>query len=420
MKTVKTPAAFCYQRGKLHAETISLEHIAREVGTPCYVYSRAALLSNIRTFRQALSFLEPLICFAVKANHNLAVLQTFAQQGTGFDIVSGGELYRVLRSGADPRRVIYSGVGKTSEEIEMALGKGILMFNVESCQELDVLRSCARRLGKTASIALRVNPDVEIESHPYMRTGASHHKFGIDFAEIPGLVSHLRGLNEIRLLGIACHIGSQVTSLKPFDRAFARMAQLFRDLRSSGTDLQTINVGGGLGVRYRREIPPEPAAYARLLKKHLLPLGARVLLEPGRYLARDAGVLLTRLLYSKSTRGKLFYVVDAGMNDLIRPTLYQAWHEIQPVQKRRGLLRTVDVVGPICETGDFLARDRKLPEARPGDLLAVMQAAAYGHTQSSNYNARRRAPEVMVDGAKFCVVRRREKYADLVRGETTL
>jgi diaminopimelate decarboxylase len=399
-------------------EELDLERIALEVGTPCYVYSRAALLSNVRTLQEALHRIKPLVCFAVKANQNLAVLRLFADEGAGFDIVSGGELYRVLRCGADPAKVIYSGVGKTQEEIEMALAKGILMFNVESRQEIELIRSCARQLRKTATIALRVNPDIAVQSHPYMQTGTHHHKFGIDYEEIPAIAAYLRRQPEIRLRGIACHIGSQITSLQPFEKAFKRMAWMFRELCASGIQLETINLGGGLGVRYKDEKPVGAENYAQLLEKHICPLGARILLEPGRYLVRDAGLLMTRLLYTKTTRGKIFYIVDAGMNDLVRPTLYHAWHEIQPLRQVGGELLQVDVVGPLCETGDFLARNRQLPRLRPGALLAVMQAAAYGQVQSSNYNARRRAPEVMIQGNRYSLIRRRETYADLLFQET--
>jgi diaminopimelate decarboxylase len=417
MKTVTAPTNFPMRRGVMHAEQVNLELLAEEVGTPCYVYSATTLRNNVRGFQKALAELNPLVCFAVKSNSNLSVLQLFAKEGTGFDIVSGGELHRVLRAGADAQRVIYSGVGKTRDEIEMAMSSRILMFNVESWPELEAIRAAARRQRRIANIALRVNPDVEVESHPYISTGAHHHKFGINFSEIPGLADRLRRAREIRWTGIACHIGSQITSLRPFEQAFARMADLYRTLRQSGVGLETIDLGGGLGVRYRNEKPPAVSGYARLLKKYMQPLGARLIVEPGRFLVGDAGLLLTRLLYVKSTRGKLFYIVDAGMNDLIRPTLYQAWHPIVPVHHRSGRRRKVDVVGPICETGDFLARDRNMPEMRQGELLAVLQAAAYGQAQASNYNARCRAAEILVEESSYRVVRRRESYDDMIRGE---
>ena len=411
------PAAFPFRNGRMQAEQVDLERLAEEFGTPSYVYSTAALRHNIVAFRQALADMDPLVCFAVKSNPNLAVLRIFAENGAGFDIVSGGELHRVLRCGADARQVIYSGVGKTRDEIEMALSSGIGMFNIESWPELEVIRAVARQQRKIADIALRVNPDVEVESHPYISTGAYHHKFGIDIGEIPEFADHLRRAREVRWKGIACHIGSQITSFRPFEMAFARMAELYRALRQSGANLQVIDLGGGLGVSYRGEGVLEASRYARLLRNHIQPLGARIILEPGRYLVRDAGILLTRLLYIKSTRGKLFYIVDAGMNDLIRPTLYQAWHETTPVQRRAGRRRRTDIVGPICETGDFLARNRLMAPMRQGDLLAVMQAAAYGQAQASNYNARRRAAEVLVEGTGCRLIRRRESYDDLVRGE---
>ncbi len=412
---------FLYCRRKLCGEEVALKEITRETGTPCYIYSRGALQSNARRFQEAFSTINHRVCFAVKANRSLAVLQAFAGQGLGFDLVSGGELAAVIRAGANPHHLIYSGVGKTKEEICLALRTGILQFNVESAEELAQIRVCARESGCVAPIALRVNPDVETGTHPYIRTGSSRHKFGIDFQEVFSLVREIRRWKEIRLQGLACHIGSQICQLAPFEEAFSRMARLFQDLKSQGIALQTVDLGGGLGVRYNRETPPPLARYASLVRRHFASCQALVLLEPGRYLLADAGVLVTRLLYRKETRGKHFYIVDAGMNDLIRPTLYQAWHEILPLQlnSKRPRLKA-DVVGPLCETGDFLARDRLLPEMKPGEELALLQAAAYGYAQSSNYNARLRPPEVMINGKTWQETRPRESEEDLFRGETLL
>jgi len=410
---------FFYDRKALCGEGIALSAIAEDIGTPCYIYSLPVLRGNADRFRSAFHGMDVSVCYAVKANRSLTILHTLAQQGFGFDLVSGGELSAALRAGGDPGKMIYSGVGKTKEEITQALKTGILQFNVESCEEMECIRACARELQRTAPVALRVNPDVEASTHQYIHTGSSQHKFGIDFKEVPSLVKAMRRWKELRFQGLACHIGSQICSLDPFEQAFRRMAGLCRDLRSMGISLTTIDLGGGLGIRYRKETPIHLPRYAGLVQKYFGAEGIRILLEPGRFLLADAGLLLTRLLYRKETRGKRFYIVDAGMNDLIRPTLYQAWHEILPLRQIAATrLRKTDVVGPLCETGDFLAKQRELPGMKPGTFLAVMQAAAYGYAQASNYNARGRAAEVFLDGAQWQVTRPRETVEDLFQKET--
>jgi len=412
---------FARRDGLLWGEDVDLRTITGKIGTPCFIYSRPVLLANVHRFQEAFTGMNALICFAVKANRSLAILQTLAQQGLGFDLVSGGELEAVLRAGGCPQRLIYSGVGKTRDELYRALSRGIFQFNVESKEELEGIRQCAKELGCCAPVALRVNPDVEAATHPYIGTGSAQHKFGIDLAEIPSLLETFRGWKEIRFQGLACHIGSQICSLRPFHRAFSRMAQLVRDLRTAGVRVKTIDLGGGLGVRYHREKPLCLKKYAELIRKYFAPFDAMILMEPGRRLMEDAGILVTRLLYRKETRGKQFYIVDAGMNDLIRPTLYQAWHPILPINlsaKRK--VRKTDVVGPLCETGDFLAKNRLLPEMEPGEELAILQAAAYGYAQSSNYNARCRAAEIMITGKTWVEIRRRETLDDLFRTEVLL
>ncbi|MGH7279756.1 MAG: diaminopimelate decarboxylase [Candidatus Rokuibacteriota bacterium] len=413
---------FTYRDGRLHCESVSLRALAERVGTPTYIYSKAALLDGFAAYDRAFAAVPHLICYAVKANANLAVIATLARAGAGADIVSGGELFRCLRAGVPPRKIIFSGIGKTRDEMREALKADILMFNVESTGELSALDEVAREMGVRAPVALRVNPDVDPQTHPYIATGLRTSKFGIPIAEALGVYEDARTMAGIELVGAQMHIGSQLTKSLPFGDAVARVASLVKALRERAIEVKIVDVGGGLGIRYRDETPPTHAEYAMVLLPALRELGVTVLLEPGRSIAGNAGILLTRVLYRKETPDKKFVVVDAAMNDLMRPSFYDSWHEMTPVDAARlgGPFEKVDVVGPVCESGDFLARDRELPRVEEGDLVAVMSAGAYGFAMASNYNARPRAAEVLVDGARDTVVRRRETYDDLISGETIL
>lgn len=413
---------FAYHDGQLACEGVPLRALADAVGTPTYVYSRAALLDGFQAWEQAFRDVPHVICYAVKANANLGVLSVLARAGAGADIVSGGELFRALRAGVPPRKIVFSGVGKTREELREALKAEILMFNVESEGELRVLDEVARELGVRAPVAVRVNPDVDPQTHPYIATGLRTSKFGIPMDQAPAVYAEAAAAPGLEVVGIQMHIGSQLTDTAPVADAVARLAALVKRLRERGLALRVVDVGGGLGIRYRDETPPTPAAYAHAVVLALRELDVTVVCEPGRSIVGPAGVLLTRVLYRKDGGAKRFVVVDAAMNDLLRPTLYQAYHEIRPVDRARleGPIETVDVVGPVCESGDFLARDRALPRAEEGDLLAVMTAGAYGFAMASNYNARPRAAEVLVDGPRYTIVRRRETYEDLVAGEVVV
>jgi diaminopimelate decarboxylase len=411
---------FDYRGDELSCEGVTLGRLAAAVGTPTYVYSRATLLRHLRVFHEAFAERAHLVCFSTKANSNLAVLRALREGGAGFDVVSGGELFRVLRAGADPQRVVFSGVGKRPEEIREALEAGILMLNVESHGELLEVERVAAALGKRARIALRVNPEVDAHTHPYIATGLKQHKFGIPYAEARAEYEFAATQPHLDVCGLDCHIGSQLTTVAPISDAVERVLELHRELRAATFDIRYLDIGGGLGIRYDTEQPPEPAEYAAAVvavMDRVTHEGLTIICEPGRSIVGNAGVLLTRVLYVKRAAGKVFVVVDAAMNDLIRPAFYGAFHEIRPVVRRAAATIRADVVGPVCESADFLARDRELAEPEPGDLLAVMSAGAYGFTMASNYNARPRAAEIMCDGADFTVVRRRETYADLVRGE---
>jgi diaminopimelate decarboxylase len=410
---------FQYQGSELYAEEVPLSKIAGEVGTPCYVYSLATLRRHYRVFDRAFAPVPHLICYSVKANSNLAVLRTFAREGSGFDIVSAGELHRVLAVGADPGKIVFSGIGKTRDEMAEALRQSILQFNVESSAELDALDAVARQMGRTAPVALRVNPDVDPKTHPYISTGMKKAKFGIEIHRALDEYERARTLAHLEIVGIDCHIGSQLTDVSPFRDALARVRGLLLELRGRGFEVRHLDFGGGLGITYNDETPPEPADYAAaLLADGVDKLGVTLLLEPGRVLVGNAGVLLTRVLYRKETEDKKFVVVDGAMNDLIRPSLYGAYQAIDPVTRDERPREVVDVVGPICESGDFFAKDRELQEVLRGELLAVRSAGAYGFVMSSNYNSRPRPAEVLVDGATYHVVRLRETLEDLVRGET--
>jgi len=412
---------FNHRGDDLYCEDVPVARIAEAVGTPAYIYSHATLVRHFRALDDAFSYVPHLICFALKANANLAVLKLFADLGGGLDVVSGGELYRGLAAGVPPERIVYAGVGKTREEIAYALKSGILMFNVESDQELRRISEIAAELGRTARIALRVNPDVDPKTHPYISTGLKQSKFGIEIGRALEEYDAAKSLPGLEVVGIHQHIGSQITKIQPFVDSLTRTVALVRRLREQGTDIRYIDIGGGLGITYNDETPPLPVEFAQALIDVIRDLGATVILEPGRVLVGNAGILVTRVLYTKQSPVKNFVVVDAGMNDLARPSLYGSYHAIWRVHRVSGRDEvTVDVVGPICESGDFLAKDRKLSRFEPGELMAVMSAGAYGHAMSSNYNARPRVPEVMVRGSQFFVVRERETYADLIRGERTL
>ena len=404
--------------GALHAEEIPLASLARAYGTPLYVYSTATLERHWRVLDRSLAGLRHLVCYATKANGNLAVLGLFARLGAGFDIVSGGELYRVLKAGGDPRKVVYSGVGKTDEEIAFALSQKVLCLNVESGPELARVSLVARRLGVRAPVALRVNPDVDPRTHPYIATGLKKSKFGVSAEDARRLYRIAAKDEALEVRGIACHIGSQITTVAPFLDAIARVRTLAVDLARAGIRPAHLDIGGGLGIRYRDEEPPHPDEYGSAVKRALRGWRGAVILEPGRVLVGNAGVLLTRVLYLKRTGRKLFAVVDAAMNDLVRPSLYGAHHDVEPVADPAGRAAVVlDVVGPVCESSDFLARGRRLPLPDRGDLLCVRSAGAYGFAMASNYNARPRPAEVLVDGDTAYLVRRREAWPDLVRGE---
>jgi len=413
-------SAFHYENDQLFAEAVPLSQIAEQFGTPCYVYSKAELESAFMAYQEALSGISALVCYAVKANASLAVLQTLARLDAGFDIVSGGELERVLCAGGKAEKIIFSGVGKSRDEMLAALQVGIHCFNVESEAELELLNETALALGKRAPVSLRVNPDVDANTHPYISTGLKDNKFGIEITRALEVYQHAHTLNGIELIGVDCHIGSQLTTLSPFRDALERVLKLVADLNDLGIKLQHLDIGGGLGVRYKNETPPTPADYLDAIKPLLGDSHLTLIIEPGRSVSANAGVLLTRVQYLKRNAGKNFAIVDAAMNDLIRPALYQAWMDIVPVQRHNtDNVETFDVVGPVCESSDFLGKDRQLA-IRSGDLLAVQSAGAYSFVMSSNYNTRNRPPEIMVDGERLHLCRRRENYQDQLELEYLL
>lgn len=408
------------RQGRLFLEDVDLAALAAEHGTPSYVYSRAAIETAWKAFDTAFQGQDHLVCYAVKANSSLAVLNCLARLGSGFDIVSVGELERVLRAGGDPKKVVFSGVGKTAAEMRRALEVGILCFNVESEAELEQLNTVAGELGVVAPASLRVNPDVDAQTHRYISTGMRDNKFGIDIHRAEALYLRAHELKHIALTGVDCHIGSQLTSLNPIADALERVLALVDRLSAAGIELTHVDIGGGLGIRYRDEQPPSAADYAKVVREQLGDRKLKLVMEPGRAIVGNAGVLLTRVEYLKPTEYKNFALVDAAMNDLLRPALYDAWQRIEPVVENPTASPALyDVVGPVCESADFLGKDRELAIA-PGDLLAVLSAGAYGFVMSSNYNSRPRAAELMVDGAESHVIRRRETIEDLMRGETVL
>jgi diaminopimelate decarboxylase len=412
------PDYFSYQNDQLCAEQVPLANIAERFGTPCYVYSYAALTDAYRQFDAALGDCPHLICYAVKANSSIAILHLLARMGAGFDIVSGGELQRVLAAGGDAGKVVFSGVGKSAHEMRQALDAGILCFNVESEAELERLNDVARSMGRTAPVSLRVNPDVDAKTHPYISTGLKQNKFGVAYSEALALYRMAAQLPHLCVIGMDCHIGSQLTETSPFIAAAEKILALVDQLASEGIALEHLDLGGGLGIRYDDETPPSITDYAGALRTALRGYGGKIIVEPGRALVGNAGLLLTRVEYLKHGEEKNFAIVDAAMNDLMRPALYDAYHAIQPVHKRDAVPHRYEVVGPICETGDFLGRARELAIAQ-GDWLAVMSAGAYGMSMSSNYNTRPRAPEVMVSGKEVRLVRERETVQQLFAGEKT-
>ena len=416
---------FAYRDRRLFAEDVDISALAEEVGTPCYIYSRAMIEERWHAFDRVFDGHDHLVCYAVKANSNLAVLNLLARLGSGFDIVSGGELERVLAADGDPAKVVFSGVGKTAEEMRRALQAGIYCFNVESGAEMDLLNRVAGDLGIRAPVGLRVNPDVDPNTHPYIATGLKKNKFGIAIDQAAPEYRRARTLSHIQVRGIACHIGSQLTEMAPFVEAMERILDLVGELSDESIELSHIDLGGGLGIRYNEEQPPEPDDYALALLERLQVMGSRyqglcILVEPGRAIVGNAGLLLTRVLYLKLGGEVNFAVVDAAMNDLMRPALYNAWHDIAPVSVEASRpMRVYDIVGPVCESGDFLGRDRELG-VEAGDLLVVASAGAYGSSMGSNYNSRPRCPEVLVDGDRYCVVRRRETAEEMMMLESIL
>jgi len=408
---------FHYKNGELYCEGVPVRTVAQRVGTPFYLYSSNTLENHFRAFDSAFAGVPHLICFALKSNSNSAVLRLLRREGAGADIVSGGELFRALRAGIDPHKIVYAGVGKRRDEIEYALKVGVLMFNVESGEELLALDQAAMEMHAVARIALRVNPNIDPKTHAYISTGLKENKFGIPIEQALEFYQTAKGLKNVEVVGVHQHIGSQITEVQPFVDALEKLVGFVKELKAAGIDIQYVNIGGGLGITYKDETPPLPKDVAQAVRPLLKSCGCTIVMEPGRAIVDNAGILVTSALYHKDSGEKRFLIVDAGMNDLIRPSLYEAYHDIRPVVASDAAEAVFDVVGPICESGDFLAKDRKLPGIKQGGLLAVMSAGAYGFSMSSNYNSRPRAAEVLVRGNEYHIVRERETYEDLVRGE---
>ncbi|MGP0592868.1 diaminopimelate decarboxylase [Nitrospira sp. T9] len=410
---------FHYQGDELFCEEVSIHQITEQVGTPCYIYSHRTLIRHFHAFDQAFNAIPHIVAFAMKANSNLTVLRLLAKEGCGADIVSGGELFRALTAGMATNKIVFAGVGKSKEEIQYALESDILMFNVESPGELQQINEVAGSMGLRAKVALRINPDIDPQTHPYISTGLKKSKFGIGADRALEEFDAAGNLPHIEVVGVHSHIGSQLTQVTPFVDALKKAIALIQTLQSKGVHIQYLNIGGGLGITYSDETPPHPKELAEAISPLLQSVSCQIIMEPGRSIVGNAGILVTKVLYNKESADKHFVIVDAAMNDLLRPSLYDAHHDIQPVLKKESsAVNTVDVVGPICESGDFLAKDRKMPHSQPGDLLAVMSAGAYGFTMASNYNSRPRVPEVLVKGKDITVIRKRESYEDLIRGET--
>jgi len=408
---------FHYIGSELWCEEVPVTALVQEVGTPVYIYSNRTLVRHFDVFDDAFADVPHIVCFSTKSNSNIAILKTLVQKGAGVDIVSGGELYRAMRAGVDPRKIVYSGVGKKEEEIRYAVESDILMFNVESSEELVVIDACARAMDKKARISLRVNPDVDPMTHPHISTGLKENKFGIDINKSLDEYKRARLFKNIDIVGVDCHIGSQITEITPFLDALDRLKRLIGLLRAEGINIGYLDLGGGLGITYDEETPPHPTEYAAAIIERAGDLDCTFVFEPGRVIIGNAGMLVTQVLYRKESDEKHFVIVDAGMNDLIRPSLYESYHQIQPVIRTETETISADVVGPICESADFLAKQRMIPDVHRGDLLAVMSAGAYGFTMSSNYNSRPRVAEVLVKDDRYYVIRERETYEDIVRGE---
>jgi diaminopimelate decarboxylase len=408
---------FQYQKDELYCEEVPVSEIARNVGTPFYLYSHATLRKHFRAFDGAFSDLTHLTCFSMKSNSSLAILRLFAGEGGGVDIVSGGELYRALKAGVDPQKIVYSGVGKSIEDLKYALKSNILLFNVESSQEISLLNDVAKDLGEKAPVAIRVNPDIDPKTHPYVATGLKESKFGIDIRESLEEYARATALDHLVVSGVSCHLGSQLVQTDPVLDALKELQRLIKTLRQSGITLSYLDLGGGLGITYDNEDPPLPEEYANAIQKALDIEDLTLILEPGRVIMGNGGILVTKVLYTKDAREKRFTIVDAGMNDLIRPSLYGSFHGVQPVKTLGRKRIKMDIVGPICESGDFFAKDRDVETLEPGELLAIMSSGAYGFSMSSNYNSRPRVAEVMVKGGQYDIIRSRETYKDLVKGE---
>ncbi|KPK98027.1 MAG: diaminopimelate decarboxylase [Omnitrophica WOR_2 bacterium SM23_72] len=408
---------FKYKNNQLYCEQVKVENLARRFGTPLYVYSYHTLIDHFLKLKDAFRSLNPLICFSVKSNSNLAILKALVDKGAGLDVVSGGELYRARLVGCPSEKIVYASVGKTEREIEEAIRRRILFFNVESVAELKNINRIARRLNRITQVAIRINPDVEPKTHRYITTGKLTNKFGIDFKSAYQILMVRRSLTHMRISGLHIHIGSQITQSAPFVAAITKMVTFIESLEKKGIRLEFLNIGGGLGIIYNKEAPQTAVTFARKVTPFLKKTGLKIILEPGRFIVGNAGILVTRVLYLKSVPRKKFVIVDAGMNDLIRPSLYDAYHQILPLRKRPGTQEKVDVVGPICESGDFFAKERRLTHLKNGDYLAVMSAGAYGFSMASNYNSRRRPQEILIVRNKAFIIRKREREEDLVRNE---
>jgi diaminopimelate decarboxylase len=409
---------FHYDGDKLFCEEVPIQKIAEQVGTPCYIYSHRTLIRHFQVFDKAFAGIPHLVAFAMKSNSNLTVLRLLAREGSGADIVSGGELFRALQAGIPPQKIVFAGVGKSKEEIRDALKSNILMFNVESSGELHQINEVAGTMGLRARVALRINPDIDPQTHPYISTGLKKSKFGIGADRALEEFDAAGKFSHIEVVGVHSHIGSQLTQVTPFVDALKKIISLIQTLQIKGIHIQYLNIGGGLGITYSDETPPQPQELAAAISPLLQTVSCQIIMEPGRSIVGNAGIMVTKVLYNKEGADRRFVIVDAAMNDLLRPSLYDAHHDIQPVVKNESsVVHTMDVVGPICESGDFLAKDRKMPQSQPGDLLAVMSAGAYGFTMASNYNSRPRIPEVLVKEKDIFVIKKRETYEDLIRGE---
>jgi len=409
---------FEYKDGELYGEDVPVANIAKAVGTPVYIYSYKTLERHFLVFDGAFKGIPHITCYSCKANSNIAILKVMGGLGGGTDIVSGGELYRALQAGISPQKIVFSGVGKTEEEIESAVKAGILMINVESADELAATRRVAREMKKKVPLSVRVNPQIDAKTHPYITTGLKKNKFGVLWDEAYRLYHEMQADEYLDPIGISSHIGSQILELGPFVEAIQSLKKMVLQLREEGIPVTYIDIGGGLGITYKDELPPQPGDYGKIIEKELKGMGLTVILEPGRVLVGNSGILVTQLLYRKQGPGKTFYIVDGAMNDLVRPAFYDAYHEIIPVNRETGTDIKTDIVGPICESGDFFAKDRNVADLQRGELLAIMGAGAYGFSMSSNYNSRRRAAEVLVKGKEFFVIRKRESFKDLIRGES--